>query len=183
MKKIIFCLLTVGMIVGTSNKMNGQTTNTDVASSDAFATIVAPIEITHSGADLQFGTIISGAGTVAVSTAAVGFAGRTFSVPAMNPGDQGAQPTAAVFSVKGQPNYTYSIAFTNATETLTETVSSDTMSAGTFLASTLIDGAGLIGTLDGSGDDTLNVGATLTVTAGLSAGEYSGTFEVTVAYN
>ncbi|MDP3360026.1 MAG: DUF4402 domain-containing protein [Lutibacter sp.] len=178
MKKQLLSFAAIILIAGFSTKMMAQTTNTDSATSDAFATIVSPISITHDGIDLEFGTIISGVGTVTVTTGSV----RSFTVAAMNPGDQGATPTAAVFSVAGQPNYTYSIAFTNATETLTET-GFDTMSAGTFVASTLSEGIGAVGTLDGSGDDTLNVGATLTVTAGLNTGLYTGSFEVTVAYN
>jgi len=178
MKTKLLSLVAIFMIAIFSNNMMAQT-NSAAVSSDAFATIVAPISILHDGNDLQFGTIISGIGTVEVTTGSV----RSFSNTDLNPGDQGVTPTAAVFSIAGQANYTYSIAFTNATENLTEPGSSDTMSAGTFLASTLIDGAGLTGTLDGSGDDTLNVGATLTVTSGLTAGTYAGTFEVTVAYN
>jgi hypothetical protein len=178
MKKQLFSMAAILLIAILSNNVMAQDTNTDSATSDAFATIVSPISITHDGNDLEFGTIISGAGTVTVTTASV----RSFSVAAMNPGDQGATPTAAVFSVAGQPSYTYSIVFTNATETLIET-GLDTMSAGTFVASTLSDGIGATGTLDLSGDDTLNVGATLTVIAALNTGLYTGSFEVTVAYN
>lgn len=179
MKKIILNLFAIGMIAGFSNSLNAQITNTASATSPAYATIVAPIGITHTnGTDLEFGTIISGAGAVTVSTAGV----RTFSNADLNPGDQGESPTSGQFYVSGEADYTYSIAFTNATEDLTETASA-TMTAGSFLASTLIDGEGLTGTLNASGDDTIEVGATLTVTAGLPSGLYTGSFEVTVAYN
>jgi hypothetical protein len=176
MKKALFVFAAIVMMAGFSNKVMAQTEA--AASSDAFATIVAPIAIVHDGNDLQFGTLIAGSGTTTVSVLNV----RTFSVPEINPGDQGVTPTAAVFSVSGSPTYTYSIAFTNATENLTFDVS-NTMSAGTFIASTTTDGVGLTGTLDALGDDELTVGATLTVTAGLPSGLYAGSFEVTVAYN
>ena len=176
MKKIILSFLAIVMVVGFSNKVMAQ--NSDAATSPALATIVAPIAIVHDGSNLQFGTIIAGAGWVKVDVAGT----RTFEDDAMNPGDQGVTPTAAVFSVSGAPTYTYSIAFTNTTEVLTFDVS-NTMDAGTFIASTASDAEGLTGTLDGSGDDVLTVGATLEVTTPLSSGVYTGSFEVTVAYN
>ena len=175
MKKTILKFLAIGMIVGISNTLAAQT-NTASASSSAFATIVAPIGLSHSGADLQFGTMIKGTGTVTVSTADV----RTFSNSALNPGDQGATPTAAVFTVTGEGSYTYSIAFTNETETLTNT-GSQTMVAGNFVALSS-DGEGLTGTLS-NGSDTVKVGATLTLDDDETAGTYTGSFEVTVAYN
>lgn len=177
MKKIIISLFAIGMIAGLSNNLNAQT-NTANTTSDAFATIVAPIAISHEGLDdLQFGTVISGAGTVTISTAGV----RTFTNSALNPGDQGAAPTAAVFNVSGEDGYTYSIAFTNATEILTLTAGTDTMEVNSFLASSS-DGEGLTGTLTG-GTDQIKVGATLTVAGSLGSGVYTGSFELTVAYN
>lgn len=177
MKKLVLSLIAVGMIVGLSNELQAQTTAN--ASSDAFATIVAPIAISHSGTDLQFGTIISGtgSGTVMVTTAGV----RTFSSPALNPGDQGATPTAAVFTVTGQANYTYDITLPASDVTLTESVSSDTMTIAhaTFTS----DPAATAGNLGAGGSQAVNVGATLTVTASLSSGTYEGSFDVTVAYN
>lgn len=176
MRKIILGFLAIVMVASFSTKVTAQTTNTDAASSDAFATIVAPIGIVNTKA-LQFGTLIAGAGTVTVDVAD----GRTFSENAMNPGDQGATPTSAVFAVTGEKAYTYSVAFTNSTETLTGALAG-TMSAGSFLASTSA-GVGLVGTLDASGNDGISVGATLTVIGDEAADVYTGSFEVTVAYN
>jgi hypothetical protein len=177
MKKIIISLFAIGMIVGLSSNLVAQT-NTDNATSAAFATIVAPITISHDGLDdLQFGTVISGIGDVTVSTAGV----RTFTNSALNPGDQGATPTAAVFNLTGEVGYTYSIAFTNATETLTLVAGSDTMDVKNFVALSS-DGEGLTGTLTG-GSDQIKVGATLTTAGSLGSGVYEGSFEVTVAYN
>ncbi len=176
MKKIIFNLFAIGILAGFSNSLNAQTTNTASATSPAYATIVAPIGITHSGNDLQFGSMIKGTGTVTVGTNDA----RTFSTAALNPGDQGAAPTAAVFTVTGEDAYTYSIAFTNASETLTNPAS-NTMVASDFVA--LSGGGGAsTGTLTG-GTDAIKVGATLTLDNDETAGLYTGNFEVTVAYN
>ena len=48
------------------------------------------------------------------------------------------------------------------------------------------NGAGadaVTGTLSADGNDSFTVGGTLTVAAAQTAGEYAGTFNVTVAYN
>lgn len=174
MKKMIIGLFAIGMMAGLSNKLVAQTTNTDNATASAFATIVSPIEITKT-VDLQFGTIIKGVGTVTVATDNA----RTFSNTALNPGDQGTTPAAAVFTVSGEGAYTYSIAFTNATENLTN--GAVTMVAGSFVALSS-DGEGLTGTL-ALGADTIKVGATLTLDNDEIPGLYTGSFQVTVAYN
>jgi hypothetical protein len=175
MKKII--LLAITVIAGFSNNVQAQSTNTDTATAAAFATIVAPIAITKT-TDLQFGTVISGAGTVVVATNDT----RTIAVSALNPGDQGAAPTAAVFTLTGEASYGYSIVI-DANVPLLNTGGSDTMSMGSFIADNN-SGAGVsTGALSSSGADTIKVGATLTVTAGLTAGTYAGSFNVTVAYN
>jgi hypothetical protein len=174
MKKIIISMFVIVMIAGISNKLVAQT-NSDNATSSAFATIVAPIGISHSGSDLQFGTIIKGIGTVTLATTDV----RTFSNAALNPGDQGVSPAAAVFTISGEGSYTYSITFTNATEILTN--GTNDMEASSFVALSS-DGEGLTGTLS-AGTDTVKVGATLTLDNDETAGEYVGSFEVTVAYN
>lgn len=178
MKKIIISLFVIGMMTGLSNNLVAQTTNTDNASASAYATIVAPIAIEKS-ADLQFGTMIKGTGTVTVATTGV----RTFSVDAMNPGNQGVTPAAAVFSITGEASYTYSIAFSQASITITNAGSQE-MEVGTFVAYSLTDDAtGTTGTLSGGGTDTVKVGATLTLDNDETAGEYTGSFTVTVAYN
>ncbi len=174
MKKRLFNFGAILLIAGFSNNVMAQ--NEASASSDAFATVVAPIGIAHNGTDLEFGTMIKGIGTVTIPTSGP----RTFSNSALNPGDQGVAPTPAVFTVTGEGAYTYSIAFTNPTETLTNP-GSQTMIAGTFIALSA-DGEGLTGTLS-SGTDTVTVGATLTLDDDETAGIYAGSFEVTVAYN
>lgn len=53
-----------------------------------------------------------------------------------------------------------------------------------ILARTASAGAdGLTGTLSAAGTDNFTVGGTLEVAAGQTTGLYTGTFDVTVAYN
>jgi hypothetical protein len=148
------------------------------ATANASATIVHPIAISKS-TDLVFGTLAVGAtgGTVAISTGGVvtiGGAGNTISQPPANTGN----PTAAVFAVSGEASFTYAITLpTDGTVTLSDGAS-HTMAVNTFTSN-----PGTTGTLSAGGTDTLNVGATLVVGDGQAPGSYTGTFNVTVAYN
>ena len=65
---------------------------------------------------------------------------------------------------------------TNGTVSITE--GSTPMQVIDFLCS-----AGATSTFDGSGDDNFTVGATLQLAINQPAGTYTGTFDVSVAYN
>jgi hypothetical protein len=163
------------LIICCAFNLNAQNTNSANTSSSAFATIVAPLGIKHTGNDLEFGTIIKGSGTVTLATNET----RSFSNPSLNPGDQGISPALAVFTVSGEGIYTYSIAFANATEVLSNGES--TMEVSDFVALSS-DGEGLTRTLS-NGTDQIQVGATLTLDNDETIGTYTGSFSITVAYN
>jgi hypothetical protein len=64
---------------------------------------------------------------------------------------------------------------------LTDTVSGDSMTVDQFL----VEGTNIVNSafsFDGSGLDELTIGAVLTVTEGISVGNYTGQFNLTVAY-
>ena len=175
MKKIILFFAAIVMVAGFSNTVVAQTTaNVD---NNATATIIAPIGIT-AGADLAFGNIIKGAGDVTVDVNGT----RTISA-SMKPGNQNGTITAGVFNVSGEAAYTYTITLP-ANDVVTITDGSDPMDVNDFNCFTATDNdAGVSGTLNGSGTDVITVGATLTVAADQATGAYTGTFNVTVAYN
>ncbi|PCI06504.1 MAG: hypothetical protein COB81_00350 [Flavobacteriaceae bacterium] len=168
------------MVVGFSN--NAMAQNTATVSNDAFATIIAPITIAK-GQALNFGAIIKGAGTVILSTEGVrtndysAFAGEAA-------GNQSGTVTAGTFDVTGENNYTYAITLPGDV-ILTEVIDGTaTMTVNAFNCKTATDAdAGLDGTLNSSGADVITVGAKLAVSATQASGVYSGTFDVTVAYN
>ena len=140
------------------------------ATASATADIIAPIAIINiSGSTLAFGQIVPvAAGTVTVATDGT----RTFSGVQIVP----ASPTtAAQFQVTGNPNNTFSITLPAST-----TISSGTnnMTVDAFTSNPTSTG-----TLDNTGNKTLNVGGTLHVAANQAIGHYTGTFAVTVAYN
>ena len=172
MKKKSFNLVAILLIAGFSNNLMAQNTATDAAA--AFATIIAPITITKS-ADLNFGDVIDGTGTVTLDTAGA----RTSDYQAFA-GSQIGTVSAASFAITGQGTYTYAITVPTTDVTLTA-VGEATMIVNAFVASSS-DGLGLTGTLS-SGTDNVIVGATLNVIAGQEIGLYTGTFDVTVAYN
>ena len=166
MKKVTFTSLAIVIALFTTGTAFAATS----ATANATANIVTAISITKS-VDLQFGNIVSsvGASTVILSTAGV----RT-GTAIMSTGGTGA--TAASFAVTGDAGSTYAITLPT-TATLTTTPGAETMTVDSFGSN-----PSGVGTLT-SGSQNLLVGATLHVGAGQVAGSYSGTFDVSVAYN
>lgn len=169
MRKTILCLFVIGMITGLSNNLMAQTTAT--VSNNASCTIIAPIGIT-AGQDLMFGDIIKGTGTVTIATN-----GDRTITDAMKSGTQLGTIQAASFTVSGEEGYSYAITLpVNDLVKLSLTDATD-MAVNNFVSSP-------------SGTSTINpesntilVGATLTVASDQLAGDYTGSFSVTVAYN
>jgi Domain of unknown function (DUF4402) len=149
------------------------------ATANATATVIQPIAIsTTSG--LVFGNLAVGAtgGTVAIGVndaVTIAGASHTITQPAGNNGS----PLAAVFAVTGAANFTYAITLP-ANSTVTISSGGNSMAVNDFVSNPAATGSG---TLSGAGAQTLKVGATLTVGNNQAAGSYTGTFDVTVAYN
>jgi spore coat protein U-like protein len=144
----------------------------------ASATVLTPINVSKS-TDLNFGKFVaSAAGTVTVSTSGA----RTFSgVTLMT----GVTPTAASFSITGEPSATYTIDTTTGTST-TLTSGANTMPLALYSDLTggnATSGTVSSGTLSAGGAQTLYVGGQLTVGAGQAPGAYTGTVAVAVNYN
>ncbi|MFX1704533.1 DUF4402 domain-containing protein [Chitinophaga sp. CC14] len=147
----------------------------ETASATATATIVTPISIVKD-VDMNFGNVAvqsTAGGTVVLTPAGVRSTTGGVTLPSTATGTI----TAASFTVTGTGNYSYSI--TLPSTALTITSGSNTMTVTNFTS----DPSG-VGTLT-AGTQTLNVGATLNVSAAQAAGTYvSGTpFDVTVNYN
>lgn len=139
------------------------------------AKVIAPITIENTGnTALNFGTISrsSTAGTVIVpisgdrtSTGGVGVLGSS-------------SFSRAAFNVTGENNASFNITLpTNGTVQLTRTGGSEKMAVDNFLSS-----AGTTASLSATGTASFVVGATMTVGADQPAGEYKGSFVITVAY-
>ncbi len=139
------------------------------ASANATASIVAAISIAKV-TDLQFGNIVAGVGATTVSLSTLGVRSGD-GTPVL-----GGVVTPASFLVSGNLVATYSITLPTTT-TLTRTAGAETMTVTGFISNP--SGTGILT----AGAQSLLVGATLNVGAGQVAGVYSGTFDVSVAYN
>ena len=181
MKKVIFSAFA---LVSFAINSNAQA----VATATASATIVTPISIVKT-VDLNFGNIAVQAGTggTVELTPGAGAAARVRTAGVTLPNVIGTV-TAAEFTIAGTGTYTYAITLpANGTVLLTKAGGVD-MPANDFRAYTTNLGLRTVGNttsvLDGSGDDLLKVGATLTVGANQNPGLYASTaFNVTVNYN
>jgi hypothetical protein len=173
MKKTIMLLAAIIMIAGLSNKLMAQATDAATAT----ATIVTPIAIAMT-ANMNFGNVaVTGTGgTVILAPAST----RTISGGVTLPVVPGTV-AAASFNVTGEGTYTYDITLPSADYTITNTtgVGGETMIVNTFTSTP--SGTGQLT----AGAQTLNVGATLNVSAGQVAGVYTNAtgFDVTVNYN
>jgi hypothetical protein len=142
-----------------------------VATGSATATIVIPLEISKE-VDLAFGNIAAGpsAGTITIATdgSRSGMGGVTL-IEARN------ISSAAHFTIVGYPSATFAITLPYVIDI---TDGNSAMSVDNFVSD-----LGPTSNLDGNGQAGLNVGATLNVNAGQESGLYTGSFDVTVAYN
>jgi hypothetical protein len=145
------------------------------ASDDGTATalILEPLSIT-AVENLEFGSIAAGNDLSEIKISTSGARTLESGTAALYTSNAGRQGT---FDVGGENDATYAITLpANGTITLT--------GPGTALVvkdfESDPDGTG---TLNASGEQTINVGATIEVPAGQSAGNYSGQYQVTVDYN
>ncbi len=174
MKKIIFSLLAIVMVVSFSNKVMAQGDAT--ASATATATIVTPIAIA-SDVQMNFGILAvnATAGTVVLLPAGTTSPTGGVTLPPTNPGTI----TAATFDVTGETDYTYAITLPSSDYTITRSGESETMTVNTFTSTPSATGVLTLGA------QTILVGATLNVGSSQVAGVYTNAtgFDVTVDYN
>ena len=172
MKNISKVLVIAAIAIVSANSSFAQAS----ATASASATIVTPITIVKV-TDMNFGNVAVSAtnpGTVILAPASSRTIGGTgVTLPAVT-----GTVAAASFTVSGQASYTYAITLPSSC-TITD-ASSHTMTVNGFTSDPATTGA-----LSGSGSQTLNVGATLNVSAAQPAGTYTNAsgVQVTVNYN
>lgn len=166
MKKIVFASAAAVAVLATPAFAAPGDTATEQGA--ATAEVVAPISLTHvAAAALDFGTFTTGdlGGTVVVTTAGAGSA--TGEVTLVT----GSAEAADQFDVAGDANRSFSI-----------TTGGGTVANGGTTMTFTTTAAGS-GTLDGTGAASFSVGGVLSVAGGEPAGVYTGSYDVTVAYN
>lgn len=173
-KSIRRTLLIVSLLVFVPDVLLSQVSST-LTSIGIDAKVIAPISLLNSGSSrLNFGTISrsSTSGTVTVpvtgdrtSTGGVGvLVSSSFS--------------RAAFTVTGENNSSFNISLpANGSISLTRVGNSDHMPVNDFQSS-----VGTTSVLSGTGTASFEVGATLTVSGDQAAGDYTGSFPITVAY-
>jgi hypothetical protein len=174
MKKVLVLFAVIIMITGYSTKVMAQATENTAAA----AKIVTPLSITETSS-LHFGTMAILAGTP--GTCVLSTQGTRTQTGGVNLSVQAPTASNAAYNVSGAVNTTYGITLPS---TITVTSGGANMTINSLLARTASAGTnGLTGTLSTSGTDNFTVGGTLNVAAGQATGIYTGTFDVTVAYN
>jgi len=174
MKKLFILFIAVAGF-GVSSYAQNSATATGVS---AGATIFAPIAITNPVA-LNFGAAkADGAATKTVILATSGTRTGTATTATI-----GTAASAARFDVTGTANATYSITVPS-DGTVTLTGPGTDMPVSSFVSALSAGGANVgTGTLSSGGAQSVYVGATLTIGIAQTSGVYSGTYDVTVAYN
>jgi hypothetical protein len=175
MSLVALALGTVVALLGAASGAMAQQSGV-TASACAGATIVAAMGIVTNTAQLSFGSVIANAdapGTVrqtaAASPARTGIGVTLESDTAVS---------AATFTVTGDGSATYAVMLPSGLETATHANGADEV---TFTpVSDQPSGTGL---LDAAGAQTIYLGGTLHVAKRQRPGVYTGTFDVTVAYN
>jgi hypothetical protein len=147
----------------------------DNANAAGSTTIVQPLTISNTSG-LAFGRIVkptTGTGTVAIANTA-----DTVSAGAGAVALTGITTSRAKFTINGEGaqgitiTVPASFSLTNGTDTIPVTLSSDRPASDT-----------LSGSLGSAGTRALNVGGNFSLPAANTTGNYTGTFNVTVAYN
>ena len=169
MKK--FLVFTAAIVVSVSSFAQGNPTAS--ATATASANIIQPLEIVKT-ADLAFGNIASGTseGTVVIATD-----GARTSTGGVTLIEAGNVSNAASFDVNGLADASFTIEVPASIVIETEG-GAEQMTVDNFVSSLGADSV-----LNANGEATLQVGATLNVSAQQAAGLYSGSFDVIVAYN
>jgi hypothetical protein len=174
MKKVTFILSSV--ILMTISSVNVIAQSNASATANSSARIIEHITLSYEDQPLAFGSIIKDAdgGTVII-------AAETGNVSYTNLPEQLTTTTsAAAFKVTGEVGYVFSLALPlDDVVVLTGPAGSTPMSIDAF-NSTINDDTN--NTIPLGGEVNFNVGATLTVNPSQMAGNYAGTFDVTVTY-
>ena len=169
MKKLGILLASLFVMTLATQQVKAQ--NEASVTANAKATILNGLKIVKN-ADLQFGKIVAGSTVSKVQIQTDG--SRKIASGDVVLFNTESDHQAASFTLTGTAGRTYSLDLpTNIT--LTGPSGSSPMTVEEFVHNT--------GILDDSGEDTFAVGATLNVGANQTAGEYTGTFTVTAAYN
>lgn len=175
MKKLAISLFaTAAFVVGISFSAEAQTVN-----SSASASLYATMNISNTQG-LDFGTIYAPTGAATILYQYVYDGGlRIPTGVTLSDTDLG---HAALFDITGTATQAYNVTLPTSDVTITNGTDDMIVNAFRFDANDIGDILNPV-EIPSGGADVLEVVATLNLTAGLGGGEYTGTFDVTIAYN
>jgi hypothetical protein len=173
MKKLLVLFAGLFLVVVATENVNAQTSAT--TSAETFANIITPITIQKT-VDLVFGDIVPTdlPGTVVIPVTGL----RSFTGGAFAFANSTGSPSAAQFTVSGENNAAYSIVVDNTSFTISN-------GSATMIVNNIVTSPTPNGKLNGSGLQTITVGATLNVLGSQAPGLYKNedALSITVAYN
>jgi len=172
MKNVFVSVIALAIIILLPCRAMGQVSST-AASVGIDAKVIAPISITNTTA-LNFGTVSRSTASGTVILALDGTRSSTGGATVLS----SSSFSAAAFSVTGENSATYSVTTPKSTDAVTLTRQNgngETMTVTNFINNSPTS-------LSEAGTATFLVGATLNLGANQIAGNYTGSFSVTVAY-
>ena len=172
MKKIVAVALAATALLGANSAFAQATASTSASGS---VTLIRPLTITKT-ADLEFGRIVkpsAGTGTVSMTSAADGVTAGSGSVALT-----GITTSRAKFTIDGEGGQ-----LVNVTVPGSFTITNGTDNISVTTASSLGASVTLSSSLGSAGTSPLNVGGSFSVPTAISTGLYTGTLNVSVAYN
>ena len=170
MKKLGLLLASLFVMTLATQQVKAQTGAS--ASAEAKATVVTVISITKTS-DLNFGSFAPSATDGTISVELTGDRSVTGGITLL---DQ--EGKRALFTVNGKPNESYSVKLP--TEDGNTIPLTGPQGADLIITSLVHNANGLLGE---DGEEEFSVGGILSVKANQPAGEYTGTFDVIVAYD
>jgi spore coat protein U-like protein len=174
MRKTVFLLASLFVMTLATQQVKAQTGASASASAEAKATVVTVISITKTS-DLNFGSFAPSATDGTVSVELTGTRSVTGGITLL---DQ--EGKRALFTVNGTPNASYYVKLP--TEDGNTIPLTRPQGADPLIITSLVHNAVDNPALDDEGKKMFSVGGTLSVKANQPAGEYTGTFDVIVAY-
>lgn len=176
MKKLGLLLASLFVMMLATQHVKAQSGASASISANAKATVISVISITKNS-DLNFGSFAPSATDGTVSVELDGTRSFTGGITHLN--KVGAY--RAVFTVNGTPNASYYVKLP--TEDGNTIPLTGPQGADPLIITSLVHNAGDNPALDDKGKKMFSVGGTLSVKANQPAGEYTGTFDVIVAYD
>lgn len=172
MKSASTILSIIAFLILFSCQVLGQVSST-AASIGIEAKVIAPISIENTGSTvLNFGTVTRSSSSGTVTITADGDRSATGGVSVLS----SSEFSAALFSASGENNAEFSIALPDDNDVLL------TLDGGTKTMEVTGFGSNSDLVLSASGTATFSVGAILHLDADQVAGDYSGSFSVTINY-